>query len=154
MNANPIPTSRVVKNEAEMADFAAEMAAQISPPCTVALLGDLGAGKTAFARAFIRSMEGVDAGQEVPSPTFTLLQSYDAAKGPVHHFDLYRLEAPEEVLELGWDEALDEGICLIEWPDKAGRFLPATRIDIEITHVPDATQTHRRLTIQSRGEAA
>src|SRR5208282_5941188 len=100
----------------------------------IALSGPLGSGKTSFARAFIRS-SGLDAA-EVPSPTFMLVEVYDGGAGPlswpVWHFDLYRIESPEEIRELGLDEALAEGICLIEWPERLGAFLPPERLDLAL----------------------
>ena len=93
-----------------------------------ALNGDLGAGKSVFARAFITARNGAPI--EVPSPTFTLVQVYELASGIVHHFDLYRLDTSEDALELGLDEAFDMGISLIEWPVRAGNFLPLNHLEI------------------------
>ncbi len=101
------------------------------------LSGDLGAGKSAFARGFIQSLLG---NIDVPSPTFTLVQNYEGPNGPLYHFDLYRLENPHDVLELGWDEALAEGICLIEWPDKAGDYLPYNAHTIVFTVLSDTSR--------------
>jgi N-acetylmuramate 1-kinase len=98
-----------------------DLAAALRPGDVVALHGDLGAGKSTLARAIIRAIAG-DPQLEVPSPTFTLVQSY-ALRIPVHHFDLYRVSAPEELEELGLSEALAEGIALVEWPERAGEAL-------------------------------
>jgi tRNA threonylcarbamoyladenosine biosynthesis protein TsaE len=101
----------------------------------VALRGELGAGKTALARAVIQALplpDGAPAEEDVPSPTFTLVQTYARRPAPVWHIDLYRLSEPDEVIELGWDEALADGIVLVEWPDRAGTLLPAARLDVEL----------------------
>jgi tRNA threonylcarbamoyladenosine biosynthesis protein TsaE len=117
--------------EEDTARLAAIIAAEAKAGNIYALHGDLGAGKTCFARGFIRALAGVDI--DVPSPTFTLVQTYDTPRGTVCHFDLYRLKSPEDVLEIGWDDALAEAICLIEWPDRAGAFLPPGRTDITLS---------------------
>ena len=94
----------------------------------IALSGPLGAGKTTLARGFIRHLTETD--EEIVSPTFTLVQTYDATPTPIWHFDLYRLNAEADVLELGMDEAQAQGICLIEWPERLGTLLPAARLDV------------------------
>lgn len=94
----------------------------------ILLDGPLGAGKTAFARAFLRAASG-DPALEVPSPTFTLVQSYATRIGPVHHYDLWRLSGPAALAELGWDEAQDD-IALVEWPDRLGDEAPADALRI------------------------
>jgi tRNA threonylcarbamoyladenosine biosynthesis protein TsaE len=120
-------------DEAATADLARRLAPSLKPGDVVALRGDLGAGKTSFARALIRALSGADgAEREVPSPTFTLVQSYDTPAGRVHHFDLYRIVSPDELTEIGWDEALADGIVLVEWPERAGNLLPHHRLDITL----------------------
>ena len=113
------------------------LAARLAVPArtgdTFALSGDLGAGKTALARAFIRALakrENVAPPGEVPSPTFTLMQVYDIGPLEVFHFDLYRLKNADEALELGIEDACADGIALIEWPERLGRCLPPDRIDV------------------------
>ena len=94
----------------------------------IGLCGPLGAGKTTLARGFVAARSGE--ADDVVSPTFTLVQVYDADGVPIWHFDLYRVERPTDVLELGWEEALSEGISLVEWPDRLGALLPPTRLDV------------------------
>ena len=101
----------------------ATLAERLKPGDVVGLKGELGAGKTTLARAILRAAAG-DPGLIVPSPTFTLVEVYETPRGTYWHFDLYRLETPEQVFELGWEEALAEGIVLIEWPERLGALLP------------------------------
>ena len=96
----------------------------------ICLYGPLGAGKSTLARGLVRALTSPD--EEVPSPTFTLVQPYEGRDFPISHFDLYRLTDAGEARELGLDEALDEGAALIEWPERLGGRLPADRLDIEI----------------------
>ncbi len=116
-------------------DLAARLARLARVGDVIALSGPLGSGKTAFARAFIHARTVPSAGyEEVPSPTFTLVQTYDAGDAAIHHFDLYRLSHPDEARELGIDEAFTDGICLIEWPDRLGERLPLDRLDVALEH--------------------
>lgn len=101
------------------------------PGDVIALSGDLGAGKTEFARAFIRTL--TDPEEDVPSPTFTLVQTYEGTTAEIWHFDLYRLEHPEEIFELGIEDALHDAISLIEWPDRMGTYIPRDRLDVRLT---------------------
>jgi tRNA threonylcarbamoyladenosine biosynthesis protein TsaE len=102
--------------------LAARIAALARPGDAILLGGPLGAGKTAFARAFLRAATG-DRRLEVPSPSYTLVQSYDTSVGAVHHFDLWRLEGRPGLAELGWEEARCD-IVLVEWPDRLGSAWP------------------------------
>ncbi|WP_439814619.1 tRNA (adenosine(37)-N6)-threonylcarbamoyltransferase complex ATPase subunit type 1 TsaE [Zavarzinia sp. CC-PAN008] len=113
------------------AAFGARLAGLLRPGDVLALHGDLGAGKTALARGLLEAL-GVD--EDVPSPTFTLVQTYEVDPATVWHFDLYRLKRPDEAWELGLEEALAHGISLIEWPDRLGPLLPEERLDIELAH--------------------
>ncbi|HWB49166.1 MAG TPA: tRNA (adenosine(37)-N6)-threonylcarbamoyltransferase complex ATPase subunit type 1 TsaE [Stellaceae bacterium] len=112
-------------DETATAALAARLAGIARPGDVIALQGELGVGKTAFARAFIRACGGDEA---VPSPTFTLVQRYDLPDAAVWHFDLYRLRAAEEAWELGIEDAFHDGISLIEWPERLGVLLPRRRL--------------------------
>jgi tRNA threonylcarbamoyladenosine biosynthesis protein TsaE len=104
-------------------------------PAVVALRGDLGAGKTTLAQAIAR---GAGVAAEVTSPTFALVHEYEGAAAPVVHMDLYRLNGPHELGNLGWDEIVyGHGIVLVEWPERAGARLPAQRLDITLREVRD-----------------
>lgn len=125
-------------DEAATRDLGAEIALFLKPGDAVLLNGDLGAGKTVLARAVVQALspEGLDT--EVPSPTFTLVQPYETARVPVWHFDLYRLTDPDEVLELGFEDALAEGAVLVEWPERLGEFTPSDRLEVALAESGDA----------------
>ena len=119
MPAFSMPLSDETATEA----LGATLAARLKPGDVVGLKGELGAGKTTLARAILRTA-AEDPRLIVPSPSFTLVEVYDTPRGTYWHFDLYRLEAPEQIYELGWEEALADGILLIEWPERLGKLLP------------------------------
>lgn len=110
-----------------------------------ALFGTLGMGKSVFARAFIKHLTQAE---EVPSPTFTLLQTYDAPDFEIYHYDLYRLKSAEEIFELNMEEAMACGVCLIEWPEKMGGYLPRNCLKVNITPCGNG----RKITLESRDE--
>src|ERR1700730_17705885 len=118
-----------------LAGFVTDIAGALEPGDLVTLSGDLGAGKTTFARALIRYLAG-DETIEVPSPTFTLIQTYDLPRFPLVHADLYRLSGAAELAELGFDDLPEGSVVLIEWPDRAAGFLPPDRLDITFTLAP------------------
>ena len=137
---NSLPTRHVISRRlagvGATAALAGEIAALVRPGDVIALAGGLGCGKTTFARAFIRTLatlngEG-DPDEEVPSPTFTMVQIYERRPAPIWHFDLYRVERPEESYELGIEEAFESAISLVEWPQNLGRLLPAERLDLDL----------------------
>jgi tRNA threonylcarbamoyl adenosine modification protein YjeE len=136
----PMAAIRVnVDGLAETQRLAEDLAMIVAPGDCLCLSGDLGAGKSTFARALIRALAD-DAELEVPSPTFTLVQSYELARFDVAHLDLYRLEEPEEIEELALEDALEIGIALVEWPEKADQFLPKGCLAISI-EAADETDT-------------
>ncbi|MEI7711246.1 MAG: tRNA (adenosine(37)-N6)-threonylcarbamoyltransferase complex ATPase subunit type 1 TsaE [Rhodospirillales bacterium] len=129
-----MPT-RTLSDLAATERLAADLAALVRPGDTILLHGDLGAGKTAFARAFLRALTGYPA-LDVPSPTFTLVQTYDTPKGPVHHYDLWRLTDCGAMEELGWDDAVDD-IVLVEWPDRLGPLTPPHALNVTLSPTGD-----------------
>ncbi len=131
--------------------FAESLAPLLAPGDILLLTGDLGSGKTSFARALIRALPGVQGedlhDEEVPSPTFTLVQIYERRLAPVWHFDLYRLTAAEEVYELGWEEAAGEALVLVEWPERLGALKPQSALTLHFAY----EGAGRRLTLQGDG---
>ncbi|MBB3897667.1 tRNA (adenosine(37)-N6)-threonylcarbamoyltransferase complex ATPase subunit type 1 TsaE [Roseococcus suduntuyensis] len=134
----------IVSTLAETEALAARLAALAGPGDVILLRGPLGAGKSALARAFLRAASG-DAALEVPSPTFTLVQSYPLPGGiTAHHYDLYRLDGPGGLMELGWDEAR-EGIVLVEWPERLGALAPETALEVTLEPLDEDA---RRITLR------
>src|ERR1700733_3333584 len=125
-----------IPNEAALAAFMTDIAGALEPGDLVTLSGDLGAGKTTFARALIRYLAGDDS-IEVPSPTFTFIQTYELPRFPVVHGDLYRLSGTAELAELGFDDLPDGAVVLLEWPDRAPGLLPPDLFDIPFTLAPE-----------------
>src|SRR5207253_8698678 len=130
-----------------------DIAAALQAGDLVTLSGDLGAGKTALARALIRHLSA-NATLAVPSPTFTLIQTYDLPQFPLVHADLYRLEGPGELAELGFDDLPKDAVVLLEWPDRAAGFLPPDRLDVAFTLAPKAGPEHRKARITGYGAFA
>lgn len=118
------------------AAFGAKLSLFFKPGDVIALTGDLGAGKTTLARGMIRALCGDDS-LEVPSPSFTLAQHYGSARGSIAHFDFYRLEDAGETVELGLDDAIDDGIVIIEWPEHSASALPADRLEVALEWAGD-----------------
>ena len=140
----------VVPNEEALHRLVMDVAIALEPGDMVTLSGDLGAGKTTFARALIRHLAG-DPTVEVPSPSFTLIQIYDLPRFPVVHADLYRVSGAAELAELGFEDLPADAVTLLEWPDRAAGVLPADRLDIAITLAPELGLEHRNLVITGYG---
>jgi hypothetical protein len=142
-----------LRDEAATRKLMIDIAAALEPGDMVTLSGDLGAGKTTFARALIRHVAG-DETIEVPSPSFTLIQSYDLPRFTVAHADLYRLTSPAELAELGFEDITEKSVVLLEWPDRAAGFLPESRLDVALTLSPQQPTTFRNARITGYGAFA
>src|SRR5580700_4153473 len=150
----PSTFSLALANETATASLMADLALLIGAGDVITLSGDLGAGKTAAARALIRYLSSDDS-IEVPSPTFTLAQSYDLPPFPLVHADLYRINDAMELEEIGLSSPLPEGVvALIEWPERARGAMPPDRIDIALSHRPALGSTARAAEITGHGNAA
>ncbi|OJX68512.1 tRNA (adenosine(37)-N6)-threonylcarbamoyltransferase complex ATPase subunit type 1 TsaE [Magnetospirillum sp. 64-120] len=144
-----MPTHIVhLADEAATTALGHQLAALARPGDVIALHGTLGMGKSTLARAFIRAL--TDLAEEVPSPTFTLVQMYEGKSGDLWHFDLYRLDKPEDAFELGIEDAFADGISLIEWPDRLGRLMPRERLEIHLH--PGHKTTSRTAELISHGQ--
>lgn len=127
--------------------FAARLAPLAVRGDVIALAGELGSGKTTFARGFINALcvaHGLPQ-EDVPSPTFTLVQEYQLPDFALFHIDLYRIETQSELYELGLDDAFAEGVSLVEWPDRLGSFLPANRLELVFSHAAPQENEDRRV---------
>jgi tRNA threonylcarbamoyl adenosine modification protein YjeE len=140
----------VVQSEQATQDLARNLAFAIAPGDVIAIGGELGSGKTALARAIIRTLAG-DENLEVPSPTFTMMQVYELPRFPIVHADLYRVNTLAELAELGWEEASSGAAVLVEWPEKAGPLLQAERLEIHLELAPDLGPDHRRIELTGIG---
>jgi tRNA threonylcarbamoyladenosine biosynthesis protein TsaE len=137
-------------DEAATAALGARLAAVARPRDVLLLHGDLGMGKSALARGFVTGVAPET--DEVPSPTFTLVQTYPSDRGMIWHFDLYRLKHPDEIWELGFEDALVDGILLIEWPGRLGKLAPRDRLDL--TLLPGETPEQRHATLVAAGKSS
>ncbi len=135
-----IELSFELRTEAETNSFGARLATALQQGDVICLEGPLGAGKSTLARGLIHALSGAN---DIPSPTFTLVETYAVAAGELWHFDLYRLEKQSDVWELGLEDALETGISLIEWPDKIDSILPADALRLSIEVQPDTKRQLR-----------
>ncbi len=132
----------ISKNVSDTENFAYELAKRITAPKVICLIGDLGAGKTAFTRGFARFF-GIEKG--VASPTFTILMKYSGNE-EINHYDLYRAEDYDELCDIGFEDQIDEGISLIEWPDRFMEYLPQDKITIHINYTEN--EGEREITVE------
>jgi len=156
MSAESIPAASWrldIEDEAGTQALAGEIASLVGPNDLVTLSGDLGAGKTTLARALIRRVCG-DPDLEVPSPTFTLMQIYDGRDFPIVHADLYRVQSAEELAELGWEEAAEGALVLVEWADRMGDALSGDRLDVALALNGARGDSWREVTLTGHGDFA
>lgn len=135
-----------VADESGTTAFAGRLASVLKPGDIIALDGTLGAGKTALARALINALPGEP--EDVPSPTFTLVQTYNRGDLEIWHFDLYRIEDPEDAFELGIEDAFTDAVSLIEWPERLGSLLPSKNLNVRIEEI----STGRRITLRGNDD--
>jgi tRNA threonylcarbamoyladenosine biosynthesis protein TsaE len=146
-----VPQTLTLADAAATARLAAAMAPHLGPGDFLGLSGPLGAGKSHFARALIAArLAALGRAEAIPSPSFTLVQTYDLGTVTLWHADLYRLASAEELPELGLDEAIPTAICLVEWPERLGALLPARRLDLTLGFI-DRDDDARSLTLDPRG---
>ena len=127
----------IASNEEETKKIANKLAKDINNTnATICLNGDLGSGKTTFSRYLIRSLLSTSINEDIPSPTFTLLQIYEDQKKSIYHYDFYRLNKIEELIELNYSESVENNLCIIEWANKFKKALPPNRIEINFEIKP------------------
>lgn len=138
----------ITKSEKETFDLGVELAKSLRKGSVICLRGDLGAGKTVFSKGLC---EGLGVAECISSPTFTIVNEYEGEKLPVFHFDMYRIEDEDELIEIGYDEYLMRGgVCIIEWPQNIQNSLPKTRTDIDILRDLSIGDDVRKITVRER----
>ncbi|MDA5092938.1 tRNA (adenosine(37)-N6)-threonylcarbamoyltransferase complex ATPase subunit type 1 TsaE [Aliiroseovarius sp. KMU-50] len=143
--STPLFHEHLFHDSAATSEFAVRLSALLHPGSVILLEGGIGAGKTHFARSLIQARMAVSGVvEDVPSPTFTLVQTYDDAEGEIWHADLYRLTHPDEVDELGLIDAFEDAICLVEWPDRLGDLTPEHALTIEFSATKTEGERHAR----------
>ena len=140
------------RDEASTIALANDVATLVRPGDLVTLTGDLGSGKTTFARALVRALVG-DPELETPSPTFTLMQTYDAPDYKIVHADLYRIEKASDLIELGWEDVVEDALVLVEWPERATELFEGDRLDVELSYEGPENKNARKITITGYGAA-
>ncbi len=143
--------SFTLPDAAATAALARAVAPRLGPGDLLGLLGGLGAGKSHFARALIAArLAALGRSEDIPSPSYTLVQSYDLDGVELWHADLYRVASPDEIFELGLEEAFESAICVVEWVDRLGPALPARRLTLALDFAPDGPDA-RRATLDAAG---
>lgn len=142
---SPNSASALLSSDTATAALAARLAARVGPGDTILLTGPIGAGKTHFARALIQArLAAAGIGEDVPSPTFTLVQTYSDGETEIWHADLYRLTSADEIVELGLEEAFGTAVVLVEWPDRLGDLAPPSALSVGFEMLED--EGSRRVT--------
>ena len=141
---------RITESEQETLEFGRQLGEKVHPGGIYALIGDLGTGKTVFARGFAK---GLSVEEPVTSPTFTIMQVYQQGRLPLYHFDVYRIGDPEEMYEIGFEDYLyGSGVCLVEWADLIPELMPKETVWIKISKNPEKGFDYRLIEIGSRDE--
>ncbi len=128
-------SGQLTVSESELVEWGEHLGRSSSPPLLVTITGELGAGKTTLAKAICR---GYGVAEDVTSPTYSIVQQYSSERSTVYHVDLYRLESPDQLTNIGWDELISaHALVLVEWPERAGARLPQNHLPIDLSYVPD-----------------